>query len=121
MRSTIAIGLVLGFVTAVFAADVKLDTEDEKSVYALGLSVARSLTVFNLNDKEIQILDAGIADGLGGKTPKVDIATYGPKLQDLAKARSAQVADIEKKASEDYLKKAAAEKGAVKSESGLIF
>jgi FKBP-type peptidyl-prolyl cis-trans isomerase FkpA len=121
MKSIIATAIALCFASPVLAADVKLDNDDEKSIYALGLSVARSLSVFNLNEKEIQILDAGIADGLGGKTPKVDLATYGPKLQDLAKARSAQVAEIEKKASEDYLKKAAAEKGAVKTESGLIF
>ena len=121
MRSITVTALALCLAASAFAADVKLDSEDEKSIYALGLSVARSLSVFNLNDKEIQILDAGIADGLSGKTPKVDIATYGPKLQELAKARSLQIAEIEKKASEDYLKKAAAEKGAVKSESGLIF
>src|SRR5262249_22096664 len=56
-----------------------------------------------------------------GKTPKVDLATYGPKLQELAKTRTAQVAETEKKASEEFLKQAAAEKGATKSESGLVY
>jgi FKBP-type peptidyl-prolyl cis-trans isomerase len=123
MKSTIGIASAIVLFLASFgiAADVKLDSDTDKEIYALGLSVARSLSVFNLNDKELELLEAGIADGVSGKTPKVDLATYGPKLQELAKARSAQVAEIEKKASEDYLKKAAAEKGAVKSESGLIF
>jgi FKBP-type peptidyl-prolyl cis-trans isomerase FkpA len=123
MKSTIGIvsALVLCLASFVVAADVKLDSDTDKEIYALGLSVARSLSVFNLNDNELQVLEAGIADGISGKTPKVDLATYGPKIQELAKARSAQVAEIEKKASEDYLKKAGAEKGAAKSESGMIF
>lgn len=121
LRPAIASAIVMCLASTVLAADVKLDSDSDKEIYALGLSVARSLSVFNLNDKEMQILESGIADGVSGKTPKVDLATYGPKIQELAKARSAQVAEIEKKASDDYLKKAAGEKGAVKSESGLIF
>jgi len=103
------------------AADVKLESDTDKEIYALGLSVARSLSVFNLSEAEMQVLEEGLADGVLGKTPKVDLTTYGPKLQELAKARTAQVAEIEKKASEEFLKKAAAEKGATKSESGLIY
>src|SRR5207248_1385088 len=72
-------------------------------------------------EKELAVLEAGIADGTLGKTPKVDLATYGAKLQELAKARTAASAEIEKKAAEEFLKKAAAEKGAVKTDSGLIF
>ncbi len=37
------------------------------------------------------------------------------------RARSAQVAEVEKKASEDYLSKATAETGAVKTDSGLVY
>ena len=104
LRPAIASAIVMCLASTVLAADVKLDSDSDKEIYALGLSVARSLSVFNLNDNEMQILEAGIADGVSGKTPKVDLATYGPKIQELAKARSAQVAEIEKKASDDYLK-----------------
>ena len=123
MRSTngIMLAIVLGFATSGFAADVKLESDSDKEIYALGLSVARSLSVFNLSEAELQMLEAGISDGVLSKTPKVDLNTYGPKLQDLAKARGAQVAEVEKKAGEDFLQKAAAEKGAVKTESGLVY
>jgi FKBP-type peptidyl-prolyl cis-trans isomerase FkpA len=47
--------------------------------------------------------------------------TYGPKLQALAKERAAGAAAGEKKVSADFLTKAAAEKGAKKTASGLIY
>jgi FKBP-type peptidyl-prolyl cis-trans isomerase len=115
------LAILLAFSTAAFAADAKLESDDEKTIYALGLSVARNLAVFNLNEAELKALEAGISDGVLNKTPKVDLNTYAPKVQDLARARSSQVAEAEKKASEDFLSKAAAEKGAVKTESGVIY
>jgi FKBP-type peptidyl-prolyl cis-trans isomerase FkpA len=123
MKSTIGIvvAAALCFASMAVAAEVKLESDTDKEIYALGLSVARSLSVFNLSEAEMRVLEEGLADGVLGKTPKVDLTTYGPKLQELAKARTAQVAEIEKKASEEFLKKAAAEKGATKSESGLIY
>jgi FKBP-type peptidyl-prolyl cis-trans isomerase len=113
--------ILLAFSTAAFAADVKLESDDDKTIYALGLSVARNLAVFNLNEAELQTLEAGLSDGVLNKTPKVDLGAYAAKVQDLARARSNQVAEIEKKASEDFLAKAAAENGAVKTESGVIY
>ena len=126
MKSTVATLSLLFFALCVLAstaaaADAKLESETDKEVYTLGISVARSLSMFALSESELATLQEGIADGVQGKTPKVDVAAYGPKLQELAKARSAQVAETEKKASEEYLTKEAEEKGAVKSSSGLIY
>jgi FKBP-type peptidyl-prolyl cis-trans isomerase FkpA len=110
---------VLGSTAA--AADAKLDSDTDKEIYTLGISVARSLSMFALSESELATLQEGIADGVQGKAPRVDVAAYGPKLQELAKARSAQVAETEKKASEEYLKKEEAETGAIKTASGLIY
>jgi FKBP-type peptidyl-prolyl cis-trans isomerase FkpA len=123
MKSTIGIvvATALCLASMAVATDVKLESDTDKEIYALGLSVARSLSVFNLTEAEMKVLEEGLADGVLGKTPKVDLATYGPKLQELAKTRTAQVAEAEKKASEEFLKQAAAEKGATKSASGLIY
>jgi FKBP-type peptidyl-prolyl cis-trans isomerase FkpA len=51
----------------------------------------------------------------------VDLNTWGPKIQAFGTSRQGRVADKEKAASKAYLEKAAAEPGAVKSESGLIY
>jgi len=125
MKSSHGILLAILFgafaVGSAFAADVKLESDSDKEIYALGLSVARNLSIFNLNEAELQALEAGISDGVLNKPPKVDLNVYGPKLQDLARARSSQMAEAEKKASEELLSKAAAEPGAVKTASGLIY
>ncbi len=51
----------------------------------------------------------------------MDIATYGPKIQQLAVARQSAKAAGEKEKGKAYLEQAAKEEGAVKTESGLIY
>jgi FKBP-type peptidyl-prolyl cis-trans isomerase len=123
MKSLIGIfvAILLLIAPASRAADVKLEDDTQKAIYALGLSVARSLAVFNLNESELKLLEAGMADGILGNKPKVELEAAAPKIQELAKARTAATAEIEKKAADEFLKKAAAEKGAVKSDSGVVF
>ncbi len=115
------VAAALLFAAPAMAADVKLDSDTDKEVYTLGLSVARNLTIFSLTEEEMKVFQAGLVDGLKGEKPKVDVETYGPKLQEFAKARATASADVERKAGEDFLKKAEAEKGAQKSASGLIY
>jgi FKBP-type peptidyl-prolyl cis-trans isomerase FkpA len=95
-------------------------TDDEKTIYALGLSVSRSLAQFDLSPAEIELVRRALADAAAGK-PAVDLNTWGPKIQPLAQARAAKVSEREKTASTAYLAKAAAESGAVKTDSGLIY
>ncbi|WNG36756.1 FKBP-type peptidyl-prolyl cis-trans isomerase [Archangium minus] len=92
----------------------QLKTEDEKTVYALGLSIGRSIKVFDLSPAEIEIVKKGMTDSLTNAKPAVELDTYGPKLQGLAKARG-------EKAGQKYLDEAAKEKGAVKLPSGVIY
>jgi len=72
MKSTIGIASAIVLCLASFgvAADVKLDSDTDKEIYALGLSVARSLSVFNLNDNELQLLQAGIATAFPARRRK---------------------------------------------------
>ena len=95
-------------------------TEDEKTLYALGLVVGDNLATFSLNDKEIPFVQAGIADAALKHERKVDVNTYGPKLQALAQARASAGASAAKQSGSVFLEKAAAEKGAVKAPSGFV-
>jgi FKBP-type peptidyl-prolyl cis-trans isomerase FkpA len=97
-----------------------LATDDEKTIYALGLSIYRSLSPFNLSPAELDIVKRALSDAAAGK-PAVEISTWGPKIDPLAKARAAKVALKQKTVSSTFLLKAAAEPGAVKSDSGLIY
>jgi FKBP-type peptidyl-prolyl cis-trans isomerase FkpA len=105
---------------AATAATAKLTTDDDKIVYSLGLSISRSLAQFDLSPAELEIVKQALSDAAANK-PAVDIETWGPKIQTLASARGSRVAGREKEASAAYLTKAAAETGAVKTDSGLVY
>ena len=102
------------------AAAAALVTDEEKTVYALGLQVYRSLAPFDLSPAEMELSNRALADAAAGK-PAVDVNEWVPKLQPFAQARSARVAEQQKSSSKAYLAKLATEPGALKSESGLIY
>lgn len=121
MKTITGVAAALLLATSALGADVKLESDTDKEVYTLGISVARNLGMFNLTDDELKVFQVGLVDGLKNEKPKVDLETYGPKLQEFAKARASASAEVEKKSGEDFLKKAESEKGAVKSASGLVY
>ena len=102
------------------AAAPGLETEDQKTIYALGLQVYRSLAQFDLSPAELELIKRALADAAAGK-PAVDVNEWAPRLQPFGQARSARVAEKEKAGSKAYLAKAAAEPGVIKTESGLIY
>ena len=106
--------------TAAFAAAPEPTTDEQKTLYALGLAISQSLGTFSLSESELDLVKSGIADGVLKKAPKVDLQTFGPKIQQLQQARASVVAEAEKKAGAAFLAKAAAESGAKKTESGAI-
>ena len=118
---TLSLVLTLLFVAAVAdaaAAPPELKTEEQKTFYALGLVLAQNLGAFALNATELEIVKAGLTDGVTNKDKKVDLQTYGPKIQELQRTRVTAAAVPERKAGQAYVEKAAAEKGAIKTPSG---
>jgi FKBP-type peptidyl-prolyl cis-trans isomerase FkpA len=108
-------------VAAVAAPKSSGMTEDQKTLYALGLALGRNITVFQLKPAELKFVEKGIEDQMKGATPKVDLKTYGPKIDALARERKAKQAAVEKAKAKAFLAKAETEKGAVKTETGLIY
>jgi FKBP-type peptidyl-prolyl cis-trans isomerase FkpA len=95
-------------------------TEEQKTIYALGLSIAHSISRFDLSPAELDIVKKALTDAAANK-PAVEIETYGPKIADLQKDRAARVAAKEKAESQAYLAKASAQPGVVKTDSGLLY
>src|SRR2546427_3943325 len=102
------------------AAQPELKTEEQKTLYALGLLVAQNLSSFALSPADLEIVKAGLTDGVANKEKKVDLQTYGPKIQEFQRARVTAAAVPERKAGQAFADKAAAEKGAVKTPSGAV-
>ena len=88
-------------------------TDDEKAIYAIGLSIYGSLSQFNLSPAEMDLVKRAMSDAAAGK-PALDLQAWGPKIEPLMKARASKVSTA-------FLTKAAAEPGAVKTASGLIY
>ena len=122
MRKIMTTLFVLLIATAASAATAapELKTDDQKTLYALGLLISQNLATFGLTEAENEIVKAGLTDGVLGKERKVDLQTYGPKVQAMQQARAGAVAANEKKSGSAYLAKAAGEKGATKTSSGLV-
>jgi FKBP-type peptidyl-prolyl cis-trans isomerase FkpA/FKBP-type peptidyl-prolyl cis-trans isomerase FklB len=112
--------LLMAAVTDVAAAPPELKTDEQKTLYALGLVLAQNLGTFALSATELEIVKAGLTDGVTNKDKKVDLQTYGPKIQELQRARVTAAAVPERKAGQAYVEKAAAEKGAIKTPSGAV-
>ncbi len=55
--------LILATAVDAAAAEPKLETEEQKTLYALGLTINRSLSPFNLSPSELELVEAGLADG----------------------------------------------------------
>ncbi len=98
-----------------------LQTEEQKTLYTLGLILGKRLAVFQLTPEELAIVQKGLGDSVKGVTPAVELATYGPKVDELARTRSAAVAEAEKKHGQEAVDKAALEEGASRSPSGAVF
>jgi len=96
-------------------------TEQEKTLYALGLIMGGNLTPFSLTPAELDLVKKGIADAATGAKPLVDLQAYGQKVQELAQSRAMAAAEVEKKKSTAFLENAAKEPGAQKTASGLIY
>ena len=112
--------LVLAAITAAGAAGPELKSDEQKTLYALGLVISQNLAGFALSQSDLDAVLAGVSDGVLKKEFKVDVQTYGPKIAQLQTARAGVAAAAEKKTGQAFLEKAAAEKGATKTASGLI-
>ena len=96
-------------------------TEDQKAFYALGVQINKQLLIFNLSPEELKYVQQGMSDAFAGKKLAIDPDASMQKIGELAKARMAKVAEKQKALAKPFLEKAAAEKGAQKTTSGLIY
>ncbi|MBU5612314.1 FKBP-type peptidyl-prolyl cis-trans isomerase [Geomonas azotofigens] len=120
MSRLLIVALVALFALPAYAADEK-NADEQKTFYAIGQVMARQLAVFDMSQDEMDQVLKGVKDGVASKTPGFDVEPYKAKIQQLALARrNAQGEKLAAKTKE-FVEKAAKEKGAVKTESGLIY
>jgi FKBP-type peptidyl-prolyl cis-trans isomerase FkpA len=102
------------------AAAPKLESEEQKTLYALGLMVGRSVKEFSLKPEELAIVKAGLTDAVTDAKPQVELEAYGPKVSELHTKRASAGADDTKKKGQEFADNVAREKDATKTTSGVV-
>jgi len=123
LRRALALLAVLSLSTALaptVLAQAELDTEEKKTLYALGMAVGQNLGTLNLSAAELATVQQGIVDAAMQREPKVPMQEYGPKIQEFAKAKMSAAAAGEKAKAAKFLEQEAAKQGALKTDSGMI-
>jgi FKBP-type peptidyl-prolyl cis-trans isomerase len=94
-------------------------TDEQATLYSLGLSLAESAARYRLSPTELEIVVRGLRAGVQGR-PSVDITQYTAKVYAMGDARLAVTAAEQRKIGTAFRSKALQEPGAVQKESGLI-
>ena len=120
MKNLIAVTLVMGALAGCGRFRGAPTTEDDKTLYALGMIIGRNLGDFNLTPRELDVVKAGMTDMVQKKKLAVELETYGPKVDAFHSKRRTDRAGAEKKQGQAAVESAAREPGAVRTASGAI-
>ncbi len=124
MKNTLTAALAASLLLAACAPSAPpkpaLKTDDDKTVYAVGVAIQKSLETFAFTPAELELVLAGIKDASVNKA-EVKLEEKQNDIQKLALARRAAAGAAAAKSGVDYLEKAAKEAGAVKTASGLVY
>jgi FKBP-type peptidyl-prolyl cis-trans isomerase len=113
--------LALGLALPIHAAAGDLETDEQKILYALGVSLSQNLTAFDFTAEELAVIQAGLLDGARRLDPRVPMEQIGPQIDLWLRDRTKAVAARESAAGEAVLAAAAAEPGAERFPSGLVY
>jgi len=120
LATLVSVGSTVGCSRLGGGSSAKPSTEDEKTLYALGLIIGRNVATFNLSQHDLDLVISGLSDSVLKKTPAVELEKYGPKVDELARTRANARATAEKERSKTFIESAAREPGAVKTDSGMV-
>lgn len=96
-------------------------SEEDKTLYAMGLMLGRGVAPLKLTPAQLTQVNRGLVDAATGKKPEVELQTYGPKVQQFAQERAQAAAVATKADGKAYEDNAAAEAGATRTPSGLVY
>jgi len=119
MRRIITGIVILLLAVPAWAAQPK--TEEQKTLYALGVYITKQLAVFDLSKDEYEFVKMGINDAAAGKKLVVSPDDYNKNINALAQERAKAATQKQKELAKPFLENAEKEKDAEKTASGLIY
>jgi FKBP-type peptidyl-prolyl cis-trans isomerase len=125
MRVALSLSLVAIAVTACTqsAKPAKPTTDDDKALHALGVMLSQQVKSFEFTDQELAMVVAGFSDSIKGNAEfkQEEMDAHVPKLQELQRTRMEAAVERDKKAGAAHIEKVAAESGAEKTASGMVY
>jgi FKBP-type peptidyl-prolyl cis-trans isomerase len=100
-------------------------TEDQKAIYALGVVTGQRVSVetaqLRMTGQELAAFQRGFNDGMMGKKPVILVSDYEDRFAELAQARLQASANQAQREGAEAIAAAIEEKGAIRTDSGLVF
>ncbi len=81
---------------------ISLESDDDKTFYAMGYMLGGNLQRLSLSDKELSALYKGISMAAKNEKSEVDMAKFQNRIQEVFKARMDKVASKEKEAGKSF-------------------
>ncbi|MBM6551071.1 FKBP-type peptidyl-prolyl cis-trans isomerase [Marinomonas ostreistagni] len=127
MKKTLVAALVLSSVSMAQAADVALDSEEQKLGYSIG-TMFGSRMANDFEGLDLEAFKAGFEDSFAGEEPQMSmediqatVQAFQMKQMQEAQAEQAKVAEAAKAQSEAWLEEKADEDGVKVTDSGLMY
>ena len=89
-------------------------------MYAVGMALSQQVMSLELTKEELEIVHEGLQDGVFKKDAKIEMQTYGPKIQSWAQARLEKLSNNTKIQGDDYISDFAKNKNVIKTKSGVL-
>jgi FKBP-type peptidyl-prolyl cis-trans isomerase FkpA len=100
---------------------ISLESDDDKTFYAMGYMLGGNLQRLKLSDKELAAMYKGIAAAATKQNSEVDMAKYQNRIQEVFNNRMKADASKQKESGKAFVDKFVKDEGATKTESGLAY
>jgi FKBP-type peptidyl-prolyl cis-trans isomerase FkpA len=98
-----------------------LDTDEQKTLYAVGIAQANKLRGIKFDESELEFVKAGFTDRILDVESRVDLSVFTPKANTLLLTRYSDVIDTERREGQAFCEAMAQEEGAQRTASGAIY
>ncbi|MBB6093482.1 FKBP-type peptidyl-prolyl cis-trans isomerase FkpA [Povalibacter uvarum] len=95
--------------------------EEQQTLYALGAALANNLRELELTADERAFVLAGFQESAAGEAARVDVTSFMPKIQSLHLQRQAKAIAQRREQGAVFLDQQAAQSGAMKTATGLVY
>jgi FKBP-type peptidyl-prolyl cis-trans isomerase FkpA len=102
-------------------AGVKLSTEEDKTLYSMGLMLGQNLARLELNERELNALAKGLFVAAKAQKAEIEWMEYQPKIQEFFQGRMKIVTEKSKVAGKTFLENFSKEEGVKKTASGIAY